>query len=140
MSEWHEAYNQGTHDAWNIARTIHHMSAQEMYEVFGGCSYWVDYTFEEVNKLITEYYKKKHDEIKVGDEVECSQFPTLKGVIVQVVDIDDGGYKVLQSNGCGAIWYKTRYNEITKTGNHYPQIEEVFKKLGFDGRKRDESI
>lgn len=57
LSEKH--YKQGLNDAWECARKIWNMRADEVIAVFGGCSMWVNYTASEAMKMIKEYEESK---------------------------------------------------------------------------------
>lgn len=125
-------YERGLNDAWEAARKLNGMGYKESCEIFGskyqGDEFWQRYTAAEAISKIKAYeeQKKAEEEIKVGDEIEYKLFgDTVKAVVIQVVEIDDGGYKVLCENGCGQVLYKTE-QPITKTGKHF-DIDGILK-------------
>lgn len=52
------AYQRGCEEAWECARKIYRMTAEEVIAVFGGCSLWVNYSANEAIRMIREYEKR----------------------------------------------------------------------------------
>lgn len=74
--------------------------------------------------------KQKEDEIRVGDEVILKRENT-KAVVCDVTKYTDKQpYSILMGDD-GMTVYVNK-NDITKTGKHYSQIEEVLKGLRGD--------
>lgn len=61
--------------------------------------------------------------LRIGDELSSRLF----GDLYVVVRIDHDEYYLM--NHLGGILYTTNLDKFVKTGEHYPQIEEVFKQL-----------
>lgn len=119
-----KTYEDGLNEAWELARRLENeLTPDKRVELFG---YWSPY--EVVNALTPqEVIEKleKHDRIKVGDEVKaCSD---MLGVVLERYDPPcDNEMTMLWANGvvCGF-----KEQELTKTGRHFPQIEEVLKQM-----------
>ena len=72
-------YQKGLEDAWEAARKIYAMTANETIAVFGGCSKWVDYSAIEAIEKIREY-EKKQKEARSGYVSFVGEKPQEKGV------------------------------------------------------------
>lgn len=71
--------------------------------------------------------KEQTDEIRVGDEVNAKGYH--RPVVVIAIHTPIGGettYKVMNYFGDTSQEYR---DDIGKTGRHFPQIEEVIRKL-----------
>lgn len=133
-------YNKGLNDAWECAKKIYKMSAEEVITIFGGCSKWIDYSISEAIAKIKEYEEKQFKkscyncayegcqvrDVKVGDEVVIDG---RKGIIIRPV------YYIGEDRGPFVqVWYGTHMssnslNNVTITGRHFPQIVEVLEQI-----------
>ena len=52
-------YNKGLCDAWECAIKIYSMSAEEVINIFGGCSNWINFTAIDAMQMIEEYERSK---------------------------------------------------------------------------------
>ena len=128
-----EAYECGLNGAWEYARKIYSLSAGEIINIFGGCSTWVNYSASEAIAKIKEYEEKqaKDAEIKVGDEViyhgRGARIGAHDGAIGVVLGTEKEwvGVRFKSSWNCVGICK----DKLTKTGRHFPQIEEVLEQM-----------
>lgn len=135
------SYQDGLSDAWEAVKKIFlpekngGYSCEELEEIFGLGSYikvLEKYTASKALEKIREYEEKRkaEKEIKIGDEISYQYAgENTKGVVVQCIHIDEGGYKVICKNGCGQIIYNKGTYHIKKTGRHFPQIAEVLEQM-----------
>lgn len=62
--DYKDGLEDGRIEAWECAKKIYKMTAEEVITVFGGCSNWVDYSVDEAIAKIKEYEdKQKHKNI-----------------------------------------------------------------------------
>lgn len=124
-----EAEMRDVEKAWEIVRKIFlytdngGMSYDEIYECFGL------HDFESIAKLsyqeVAEKYEawtKKHDEIRVGDEVGSKVF-NITGV---VTSCSEDRVIVVSRNGTTNNWH---VNTVKKTGRHFPEVEDFMRKM-----------
>lgn len=140
--EYERGREEGRREAWEAARKIALTGAddcgipgRDLREMFDMTAFGIfrDVDVDEVIERIAGYEARKEadEEIKVGDEIAyCFAGNKTRGVVLQVIKIDEGGYKVLCKNGCGQIIYKTE--NPRKTGKHYQQIAEVLEQMKGD--------
>jgi hypothetical protein len=141
--ESEKSYEQGLNDAWECARKIAvEMSIENMQscglisnsdeEYEYSCGVIRDYSVSEVMTKIKEYEEKK--KFHVGDVIKTQFKATGLNDIGVIIKIDDDGclrildfdYEIIEF-----IPYEdTLY--IKKTGEHFPQIEEVLKVLKYN--------
>ena len=135
IGEKQEAYQKGLDDAWECAKRlflgVHNggFANSEIKEIFG------DYDYEQVVMKHTaaeaiEKIREHEGIIKVGDEVEA---PAGKAVIIQVF----GNSKDVRYMYSDA---STGFNDscnITRTGRHFPEIAEIFKKMKGESNDQD---
>lgn len=127
-------YENGLNDAWDAARKIV-LSREDgglfEYEarksVFGCGNYMAlkNYSASEAVKKIRQYGQDQEEQIQVGDEVV---FYNGEKCVVTVVEdgqaaevMDKGGFSMRMDDGLR--------NSMKKTGRHFPEIVEVFKKM-----------
>jgi hypothetical protein len=123
-----EMMEQGMYMAWECARRL--ISDSEFREVFG------NYTSDEIienfpaSEAVAKYeeqQKQKEEEICVGDEVILKRENT-KAVVCNISKYTDKQpYSILMGDD-GMTVYVNK-NDITKTGKHYSQIDEVIEQL-----------
>ena len=136
------AYENGLHDAWEIAKKIECMDGydgDELIKMFGTDdieSIFKKHTANEVLEKIKTYEEQKaktfNDEIKVGDEIVVAVPHTNREILVIVYKIDHVNtapmyYCISFDEGCG---FTIAYNKaIKKTGRHFPQITNLMSKI-----------
>ena len=59
--DYKDGLEDGRMEAWECAKKIYKMTAEEVITVFGGCSNWVDYSVDEAIAKIKEYEQKQTD-------------------------------------------------------------------------------
>ena len=127
-------YENGLNDAWDAARKIV-LSREDgglfEYEarksVFGCGNYMAlkNYSASEAVKKIRQYGQEQEEQIQVGDEVvfyngeKCVVTVVGDGQAAEVMD--KGGFLMRMDDGLR--------NSMKKTGRHFPEIVEVFKKM-----------
>lgn len=133
-----ESYEKGLNDAWELTRKLFgyvedgNYTTTDLCRIFGTNAHAdiVSLDYQEVLAKM-EDYKKKQEEIKIGDIVFCfadqddnwRENEENYGVVTGIYDTN---YQVLMKNGdcCGF-----EKNVIEKTGKHI-DIESVFKQIG----------
>ena len=129
-----EAYQKGLEKAWETAKYIASLAGNDVKrrEIIGDCAAWYAFTHYTASEVIAkiEAYEQKQNEIKVGDEViyKDIDYPDTKGVVIQVDfgKVEKYPYNLMLDNGDGQ-WAEK--DDVTKTGRHFDQIEEVLKAL-----------
>lgn len=137
-----EAYQEGLNDAWECAKKLTLLSSDGGFnnkivkEIFGTASYYSIINNMSISTVVTkikdyeEKQKQKDDEIHIGDEVILKRENT-KAVVCDVSKYTDKQpYSILMGDDGMPVYVNK--NDITKTGKHYSQIEEVLKKLRGD--------
>ena len=82
-----------------------------------------DMTYQEA-KARYEAWKKQKEEIRAGDE--C--FYDGQKCVVNYIGHDDG-CRIMAMLESGETYYNIDIDELTPTGKHYPQLEEMFKQM-----------
>jgi len=124
-----KTYEDGLNDAWEAARTVVDCKVPyDFWELSSGQSMLAvfrRYSVKEAIEKIREYEEeqKKAAEIKIGDEVTDNE--GWDGVVTWI-DPDGAYLIILQKDGTALRWKKESFK---KTGRHFPQIEEVLKRL-----------
>lgn len=125
-----KTYKDGLNEAWEYARKI--ISAdkcdKEMNEAFGD-----DFYYEGAMKVLTKYTiaevaekLKEHEIIKIGDEVVDINLWGIKGVVTET---SERYISIVEKDGSVNRWKKEGFK---KTGRHFPQIEELLKRMQED--------
>lgn len=115
-------------EVWEFATTCTKMDGADSVDVFGGFSLdsFTKYSYQEA-KAKYDAWKKSKEEIHVGDEVK---FGDTNGVVVGIdTATEDGGVNVVCRDG-NTGYIGMAY--VTKTGRHFPEIEELLKKMEED--------
>lgn len=121
-----KTYEDGLNEAWKAARKIACLSSddgytmEELIEIFGLESISIIFKEQSANEAITKI-KEYENRIGVGDEVKWQN-----GIGV-IIEYDGYSTTVMKPNGTATIVYNE--TALKKTGRHFPQIEEVLKKL-----------
>lgn len=137
------AYENGLHDAWEIAKKIECVSGydgNELVEIFGTYNVEVifaKYTASEALDKVRAYEEQKekavNDEIAIGDEIIVKVLRSNREEIpVIVCRIDYASttpvYKCFSFiENAGFVISHNRF--IKKTGRHFPQITSLMNKL-----------
>lgn len=132
--EWEEArqqaYENGLHDAWGIAKKIEctgGYDSDELHEIFGTDgieSIFMRYTANEVLEKVKAYeeYKKQNNIIRVGDVVRLPD-DTI-GVVVY--SSPTGNINIFTAHGSVRCSTTTK---AKKTDKHYDNIIEILNNL-----------
>lgn len=122
-------YSKGTEDAWEFVRTITDMTEAQRMQCFGGTTCDLDeyYTYQEA-KAKYEAWKKKEEEIRVGDEAIPldAQYDTMVVTKLWTGEYRDEWADIIASDGKLFSFLKT---SIKKTGRHFNEVEELLKKM-----------
>ncbi len=121
-----KTYEDGLNEAWELARKIVCLPKDG-----GKPVEWLEDTFGSARTdLVLRNYSaseaidaiENHERIKVGDEVKGRY---TVGIVLECWYKDE--MTIMWANGSVTIGYKNR--DLTKTGRHFPQIEEVLKQM-----------
>ena len=121
----------GQNEAWNLARKIFSMEANDIEDIFIKTGAWNlgtvldDYTYQEAAAKV-EAWEKAKEEIKVGDVVSHEE---KNGVVISEGTICFRGFT---DDGTPFEWYKER---CTKTGRHI-DIDSFLKQIGGNENER----
>lgn len=124
-----EAEMRGAEKAWGMAYKLYApfgeggMSNDELRECFNSASLTkiTKMPYQEVAEKY-EAWTKKHDEIRIGDEVESKVF-NIKGVVTSLAE---DRLIVVSRSG---ITNSLHINTVKKTGRHFPEVEEFMRKM-----------
>lgn len=124
-----EAEMRGAEKAWEMAYKLYApfgeggMSNDELRECFNSASLTkiTKMPYQEVAEKY-EAWTKKHDEIRVGDEVGSKVF-NITGV---VTSLSEDRLIVISRSGTTNNWH---INTVKKTGRHFPEVEDFMRKL-----------
>ena len=120
-------YQKGLNDAWEAARKISLMPADEIEKVFPGAAKYNRYNLgysgvEAIAKLKAyEEKQKADDEIKVGDEVICNE----RRFIVFATETEEHYASLFDVNGRHV---SASQRECKKTGRHF-DIESILEAM-----------
>lgn len=118
-----KTYEDGLNEAWEAARKIacdDGYSCGELSDIFGSCS--ASYVIGLLTAPEAIDAIENHEKIKVGDEVKGH---SAVGIVLARCYNDE--MTIMWANGSVTIGHKKR--DLTKTGRHFPQIEEVIKQM-----------
>lgn len=126
-----EAEMRGAKKAWEMVYKLWTpfgeggMSPDELKECFNSTSLIeiAKMPYQEVAEKY-EAWTKKHDEIRVGDEIENLAMIYEKGIVVEVDEKMARGF-----NLAGRYYFNWNREDIRKTGRRYPEIEEFMRKM-----------
>lgn len=126
QSFYEDGYQRGLSDAWDAARKISDMYAEERRKVFG--ENFIQkihsiYTASECIEKIRQYEQEQEEQIQVGDEV------IYNGTITCVVFSPENDKRYASIIDADGIKYSADHRELTKTGRHFPEIAEVLRKM-----------
>lgn len=107
-------------EVWGFAWKVFSMNIGEYAEIFGDKGCTSDYREA---KAKYDTWKKRNDEIRVGDEVTL--YNNVKLVVVTI----DQGTSVQGIDENGECYECIELKELKKTGRHFPEVEELMKKM-----------
>ena len=130
-------YENGLKAAWDVARKIESLSSREFDKAFTGYDdcfkVFENYTPQEAIEKIKQCGQEQEDaEFRVGDEFITKNNKDLGVIIaanakrVLVLWKDDTDIFVENNREFTTKWAKERF---VKTGRHFPEIAEVFKRM-----------
>ena len=119
--------------AWEAARKLNEIPYNEEYRNMGfeaNVDDWyydyilANYTASEAIQKIREYEEKQKqdDVVRVGDEVERKKVPgklvvqSIDNIYANCMDCDGGQWTL-------------KFEDIRKTGKHYPEIESILQQM-----------
>lgn len=112
-----QAYNDGLNDAWEAVRKLYlNGKCKDMFGEFFN-EFIQHHTAQEAITMIETY-----NSIRVGDEVQ-NKMSELKCV---VLGIDGIALHGLTSPFTPCVW---DIADVTKTGRHFPQVEQLLKEM-----------
>ena len=126
-----EAEMRGAEKAWEMAKKIFlntndgGMFYDELYECFGLRSFTsvAKLSYQEVAEKY-EAWTKKHDEIRIGDEIENFAMDHEKGIVIEIDEKRARGF-----NLTGRYYFNWNRKDIRKTGRRFPEIKEFIRKM-----------
>lgn len=116
-------YSKGAEDVWEFVRTVTDMTEAQRMQCFGSATCDLDeyYTYQEA-KAKYEAWKKKEEDIRVGDEVVYHGNKYVVGYVGA-----DEVYHIVDQNWIRVV-VQGDY-QIFKTGRHFNEVEELLKKM-----------
>ena len=114
-------------EVWDFATSCIDMDGNDFYTCFENDSvyYLTEYTYSEAKSKYDEW-KRKKEEIRVGDEID------IDGEITVVTMINKHGE--ILSVDCGGMTYyyhmESQLKRAKKTGRHFYEVEDLLKKMG----------
>jgi len=127
-----EAYEKGKADAedevWEFVRIITDMTEKQRIECFGGATCDLDeyWTYQDA-KTKYDAWKKKKEQVRVGDEVEYECDGRVRFVVLEIVGRKAYGFKY--PCDYADVGEYCDIDRLTKTGRHFPEVAELLKKM-----------
>lgn len=135
QKEIDEAYKRGLDDAWEAAKKISLMPADEIEKVFPGAAKYNRYNLgysgvEAIEKLKAyEEKQKAEDDVKLGDELEHTVSGyTSKAIFLEKIEDDEDWYKCLFWTGCGLAILSYPKSQFKRTGKHF-DIDKILEEM-----------
>ena len=125
----------GQNEAWNLARKIFSMEANDIEDIFIKTGAWNlgtvldDYTYQEAAAKVAEWEKTK-EEIKVGDVLEGIYDSNIKCVATNLYP-SNMAYLVFDDGTTGIC----NLNDFKKTGRHI-DVDSFLKQIGGNENER----
>lgn len=125
---WMDGYEKGVEagrdDAWELIKDINYLEYDDFVACFSGMTeeQVFELSYQEA-KSQYEAWKNQKDRIRVGDEV------TLHNNVKLVVVTIDHGTSVQGIDENGECYEYIELDELTKTGRHFDDVEELLKKM-----------
>ena len=113
-------------EVWDFATSCIDMDGIDFYRCFENDSvyYLTEYTYSEAKSKYDEW-KRKEEEIRVGDEID------IDGEITVVTMVNKHGE--ILSVDCGGMTYyyhvESQLKRAKKTGRHFYEVEDLLKKI-----------
>ena len=121
-SKINAAYRKGMEDAWDAARTL--WNTPNRKEIFGHTTFntvLTTLTAQEAIEKIKAWEDGKQ-KINVGDEVEAVYG---KAVVIEILGNNKSVIYMYHNASTGV----SGIDKVTKTGRHFPEIDEVLRKM-----------
>lgn len=121
-----KTYEDGLNEAWELARKIVCLpvdggkNVEWLEDTFGTAR--TDYILRNYSAYEAIDAVETYEKLKVGDEVKY-----IGSVGVVIENYSEDQVMLMWSNGTTAIGIPKK--DVTKTGRHFPQIEEVLKQM-----------
>ena len=135
--EYDRGYEKGMEDAWEVAKAVVECNNRwkldifDLRNIFGEAAnrYLIisDFSVHEVKEKIDNYIKKKNEEFHVGDEIA---FCDERFIVTRVEEDCNNTLYAIGTDGL--LSYFNKANKLTKTGRHFDEVEELFKKMKED--------
>ena len=116
-------------EVWNFATMLLNMHpdvAEDIYRSMNGgkgIGVAAEMTYQEAKERY-DAWKKKKEEIRVGDEVIVAG---TTGVVVRIPEGDEQRIHFIAPSG--TVYCNNAYADIVKTGRHFPEVAELLKKM-----------
>ena len=135
--EYDRGYEKGMEDAWEVAKAVVECNNRwkldifDLRNIFGEAAnrYLIisDFSAKEAKEKIDNYIKNKNAEFHVGDEVT---FCDKKFIVTRIEEDSDNTLCAIGADGL--ITYFNKFNQLTKTGRHFDEVEKLLKMLKED--------
>ena len=114
-------------EVWDFAISCVDMDGIDFYRCFEHDSvfYLTEYTYSEAKSKYDEW-KRKKDEIRVGDEIKIKTSYSADAV---VIGMDDYDLFIVWKDGETDRIEPPERKQWVKTGKHFPEVEELLKKI-----------
>lgn len=95
--DYKDGLEDGRMEAWECAKKIYKMTAEEVIAIFGGCSLWVEYSASEAIAKIKEYEDKQTDDVNITAlKAVCEELSDARGSDFSGVIALENAIKVLE--------------------------------------------
>ena len=134
--EYDRGYEKGMEDAWETFKKIElvgcdgGLSKVKLFDIFGPLdipNILKRNSAKEAKEKIDNYIQKKNEEFHVGDEVT---FCDERFIVTRVEEDCNNTLYAIGTDGL--LSYFNKANKLTKTGRHFDEVEELFKKMKED--------
>jgi len=115
-------------EVWDFVKALYGLSDEELYEIFPN-GYPYEITCSEA-KAKYDAWKRKKEEIRVGDEVVYADDPNKEKAIVLRL-YQPKQYRTLADILCedGTVVKMIKVENLVWTGRHFDEVEELLKKI-----------
>jgi hypothetical protein len=122
-------YTAGLETAWSAAQeSINNRKLWEFCDLDPGECFITKYSVHRALGLINSYQNDRH--IRVGDEIKSIVIPEgeIKAIVIKINSV--GHHKVyIVWDARSTKHYYLHDGAVTKTGRHFPQVEELMEQL-----------
>ena len=125
---WMDGYEKGVEagrdDAWKFVMKCLKMDGNDFYEIFNSCDALclTNLSYQEA-KVKYDAWKKKKDEIQIGDEVI---YNSRTRAVVLEPETEKRYGEIFTSEGSTIV---VSHNDLKKTGKHFDEVAELLKKM-----------